>query len=71
MTTEKLTTTIYDLTTGEVVTRDLNSAEIAQYEKDQQEHKLKKVAETEKEAERTAILATLGITADEAALLLG
>ena len=71
MTTDKLMTTIYDLSTDEVVTRELNDDELAQYKKDQQDYDLRKTAKAEAVATREAILARLGITADEAALLLG
>ena len=70
MTTDKLMTTIYDLSTGEVVTRELNADEIAQYEKDHQESEQRKQIEAAKKVSRQAILDRLGLTSDEAALLL-
>ncbi len=70
MNKDSLKTTIYDLATGEVTVRDLTPEEIAQYNKDQQDYEAKKAAEAAKIAEKTALLERLGITADEAALLL-
>ena len=61
--------------TGEVIERDYTAEELEQYEKDQAEiSKLKaeKLAEEEANAEaRQAILDRLGLTVDEAKLLLG
>ena len=70
MTTDKLMTTIYDLSTDEVVTRELNADELAQYKKDQQDYQARKTIIAEQNATRQAVLDRLGITADEAALLL-
>lgn len=73
MTTPQIT--IHDAITGQIITRDFNAAELAQLEVDkaeaeaQAEAKLaKKVA---KEAARKAVLAKLGLSAEEAAALLG
>ena len=70
MATDKLTTTIYDLATGEVTVRDLTAEEIAQYEKDQEEFEQRKETEALKKVNRQAILDRLGLTSEEAALLL-
>ena len=70
MKTEKLMTTIYDLSSGQVISRELNAEEIAQYEKDQQESEQRKQIEAAKKVSRQAILDRLGLTSDEAALLL-
>ena len=62
---------IHDLSTNEVIDREMNDAEFAQYEADQAAQ-VAQVAELEaKAAEKEALLARLGITADEAKLLLG
>lgn len=71
MTTDKLITTIYDLTTGKVVMRELNADEIAQYKKDEQDYEAQKAIIIKQNATRQAVLDKLGLTADEAALLLG
>ncbi len=55
---------IHDIETNEIIEREMNDAEFAQYEID-------KSNDQAKEAERQAILDRLGLTADEAKLLLG
>jgi hypothetical protein len=56
--------------TGEEIEREMNAAELKQYEADQVTH-LARLAEIEKKAAaKTALLDRLGITADEALLLL-
>ena len=61
---------IHDLTTDEVIDREMNDEEFAQYEADQAAQAEKAAAEAAKAAEKEALLAKLGITADEAKLLL-
>ena len=51
--------------------RLMNDAEFAQYELDQVSNKASIKAQADKEAARQIVLDRLGITADEAALLLG
>lgn len=51
-------------------TREMDDAEFAQYEKDQLEAAAIKAAEEEAKNAKTALLERLGITADEAKLLL-
>jgi hypothetical protein len=63
-------TTIFDQLTGEEVTRELTAAEMAQWESDRQADADLAGAKTEKAAAKAALLERLGITADEAALLL-
>lgn len=67
--------TIHDCVTGETITRDFNSDELAQYEAAQAQEikdaKAKTKAETAKAAVRQAVLDKLGLTADELAALLG
>lgn len=62
---------IHDLSTDEVIDREMNDAEFAQYEADQAAAATQAAAEAAKAAEKKALLARLGITADEAKLLLG
>ena len=61
----------YDHATGELVTRDMNADELAVYEIMQAEAKAQAKAEATKAKAKVALLDKLGITADEAALLLG
>ena len=62
---------IHNTETNEVIDREMNDAEFAQYEADQAAQAEKAAAEAAKAAEKEALLAKLGITADEAKLLLG
>jgi len=66
---------IINVETGEVIERELNAEEIAQQEIDEAklaEIELKRQAEAEaKAAQRQAILNRLGITEEEARILLG
>ena len=61
---------IHNVETDEVIDREMNDAEFAQYEADQAAHAARVAAEAAKAAEKEALLAKLGITADEAKLLL-
>ena len=62
---------IHNLETDEIIDREMTDAEFAQYELEQEkEQKLQ--AEVEAKAkQKAALLDRLGITADEAKLLLG
>jgi hypothetical protein len=62
---------IHDLSTDEVIDREMNDAEFAQYEADQAAQAAQAAAEAAKAAEKEALLERLGITAEEAKLLLG
>ena len=61
---------IHNIETDEVIDREMNDAEFAQYEADQAAAATQAAAEAAKAAEKEALLARLGITADEAKLLL-
>ena len=61
---------IHDLSTDEVLDREMNDAEFAQYETDQAATAAQAATEAAKAAEKAALLVRLGITADEAKLLL-
>jgi predicted metal-dependent HD superfamily phosphohydrolase len=56
--------------TGEEVIRDMNEVELAQWEADKAEAESKHDAEIAKQAAKDELLAKLGITADEAKLLI-
>jgi len=61
---------IHDSQTNEVLDREMNDAEFAAFEKDQAEQAAV-IAEAKAKADaKAALLAKLGISADEAALLL-
>lgn len=62
---------ITDGITGETIVRDMTDAEIAQLETDQAEAAARVAEEKAKAAAKAALLERLGITDEEAALLLG
>ena len=64
------TITIHNVETGEVTVRDMTADELAQWEADQAIFEAQAEAEATKVAEKAALLEKLGITADEAKLLL-
>ncbi len=57
--------------TGEEIVRDMNAEELAQLEADKIAFQNAIAAQEAKEAQRQAILDRLGLTADEAKLILG
>lgn len=65
----KLMKTIHDVTTGEVVVREMNAEEIEQYNADVAETAARKQAHKDQEATKQAVLAKLGLTAEEVAAL--
>lgn len=62
--------TIHNADTGEVIERELNDAELAQHEADVAAAAARKAELIAKETAKAALLERLGITADEAVLLL-
>lgn len=62
---------IVDVTTGEEIERQMTKEELAQREIDLENEVAKKAAEQLKAATRQSILDRLGITEEEARLLLG
>jgi 1,2-phenylacetyl-CoA epoxidase catalytic subunit len=65
------TETIINLATGETTVRDFTQAEIDQIKAERAELLAKAEALEAKAADKAALLAKLGITEDEARLLLG
>jgi hypothetical protein len=61
----------HNVTTGEIIERELTAAESKQLEKDQAQAAAKQAEAQAKESARAEILDRLGLTADEAAILLG
>jgi hypothetical protein len=61
---------IVNIETGEEIVRDANAEELAQMEKDAASYAAELVAKAEAEAKKAALLDRLGITEDEAKLLL-
>lgn len=62
---------IVNAITGEVLEREQTETELAQAVTDEKEAKARAKAEADKATARRAVLDRLGITADEALLLLG
>jgi hypothetical protein len=62
---------IHDTAKDELIDREMNDAEFAQYEIDVANGKARTAAIDQAAADKAALLAKLGITADEAKLLLG
>ena len=62
---------IHNVQTDEVIDREMNDAEFSQYEANQAAQAAELAEATAKAAQRQALLTRLGITAEEAQLLLG
>lgn len=60
---------IHNIETGEIIEREMNAEELAQWEKDQVLVATESFARAEATAQRQALLAKLGITEEEAKLL--
>jgi hypothetical protein len=67
----KLMVRVHDLATNEIIDREMTAAEFKVYEADQAAQAIVQAEAEAKEAERQVILDKLGLTADEAQLLLG
>ena len=65
------TVRIHDLETNEIIDREMNDDEFAQYQLDEAKFEADKAAKTATEAAKNALLQKLGMTAEEAKLLLG
>jgi hypothetical protein len=61
----------HNITTGEMIVREMTDAELVQHELDRNEAIAREEELLEKKTQREAILNRLGLTAEEAALLLG
>jgi len=62
---------IHNVETDEIIDREMNADELAQYKKDVAESTKKEKEVSAANTARQALLTKIGITADEAALLLG
>jgi len=61
---------IHNVETNEVIEREMNAKELAQFKAEQTQNQATQDAEAAKAVEKSALLAKLGITEDEAKLLL-
>ena len=61
---------IHNVETGEVVEREMTAAELKEYKKDEAQSQALRDAEAAKAVAKADLLAKLGITEDEAKLLL-
>lgn len=64
------TIVIHNTETGEIIARDMTPEELAQHQKDLANAETEQIKKQEKAAAKEALLEKLGITADEAKLLL-
>jgi len=64
------TITIHNVETGEIIEREMTAAEKVALDADAKSYADKDAAKVQAEADKAALLAKLGITADEAKLLL-
>jgi hypothetical protein len=62
--------TVHNVETGEVITREMNETELAQMAKSRDEFEARIAAQNELQSQKHAILTKLGITENEAKLLL-
>jgi hypothetical protein len=62
---------IHDLATDEVIDREMNDAEFANYQVDQEAQAIAKAEAKAKETAKAAILDRIGLTADELKTILG
>jgi hypothetical protein len=62
---------IHDLSTGDVIDREMNAEEFAAWEKVQEEEQAISSAKAKAEADKAALLARLGLTEDELQTILG
>jgi hypothetical protein len=62
--------TIHNTQTNEIITREMNADEFAQYNLDEKAKRERDAAQAAKDADKAALLVKLGITAEEATLLL-
>jgi hypothetical protein len=67
---DKPTITIHNTETNEIVEREMNAEELAQHQKDENEIAVRAQITQAKAAQKAALLDRLGLTADEAKLLL-
>jgi hypothetical protein len=63
-------TTIHNVETGEIITRSMTQQETEQYEKLVEADKAYEIKKADEANQKAALLERLGITADEAKLLL-
>jgi len=66
----RLMVRIHDLATNEVIDREMTNAEFAAYEAEQAAQVIAQAETTAKAAQRRALLTRLGITEEEARILL-
>lgn len=62
---------IHDLSTNEIIDREMNDAELTQYEADLAAQKEVSDAKAKAEADKATLLARLGLTEDELKTILG
>ena len=63
-------TRVHDLSTGEVIDREMNEEEYAAWQAEMTKSKSEEEAEIQKAQQRQAVLTKLGLTVDELAAIL-
>jgi hypothetical protein len=67
----KLIMTEHNVTTGQVIEREMTADEVAQFQADKKLALEVEQAQTKRAADKSALLQRMGLTEDEARLLLG
>jgi hypothetical protein len=70
-TSNRPTVRIHNIETNQIIDREMNDEELSQYEADQAFETERQAAEAQKAADRAALFTQLGITEEQANLLLG
>ena len=70
-TTSRPMVRIHDMETNEIIDREMNNEEFAQYEADKAIQAAADAAKAKAEADKAALLARLGLTEDELKTILG
>ena len=62
---------IHNIETDEIIDREMNHAEYAQYETDKEAQAIAELAKVKAKADKAALLARLGLTEEELQTILG
>jgi hypothetical protein len=62
---------IHNIETNEIIDREMNDAEFAQWQEQVEANKITEAAKAKAEAEKAVLLARLGLTEDELKIILG
>ena len=62
---------LHDLSTNEIIDREMNNAEFAEWQEQQKQNEIAAKAKAKAEADKAALLVRLGLTEDELKTILG